>query len=340
MSASALRLFAIVLIVIAVGLGGLAYMMNQGANTANTTPAQTTNEPADDRIEAVVATAPLAPYQKIKAEDVALVPISVTPSDYFKSVDKVVGRKPVRSVDQGTPLSPATFSTPSALSKAIPPGTEAMSLSVSDVVAVGGFVKPGDFVDVLIYIRASGSEVDDTQARILLRNARLLAYNRQLINGDQADDDNNRRSHRTAVVAVPDKLMTRVMLGASIGELRLALRRSVEPDTQQSMVAVENGSEEAGPRPEAVSPAATPVADKTADKSGDESSSAAGMSPEEREETGGVEQVITLKELSTIKAEQKDKSAPAPSHHHRRARPRPTVEIYEGVKSHRVSRPH
>lgn len=338
MSASALRLFAIVLIVLAVGLGGLAYMMNSGSGIPDTTAVQTSNKAGADRVEAVVATAPLLPYQEIKAEDVALVPISVTPSHYFKSVDEVVGRKPVRSVDQGTPLSAAVFSTPSALSKAIPPGTEAMSLSVSDVVAVGGFVKPGDFVDVLIYIRASGSEVDDTQARILLRNVRLLAYDQQLINGEKGDkNDSRRNSARTAVVAVPEKLMTRVMLGASIGELRLALRRSVEPVAKPSMVAVENGAAEDQPKPEAVSPAAMPVADQSASASGDET--AGSMSAAESQETGGVEQVITLKELSTIKAEQEKKTAPAPRHYHSRARARPTVEIYEGVKSHRVNRP-
>lgn len=337
MSASALRLFAIVLIVLAVVLGGLAYMMNQGGQSTDTATVEKNKAPADDRVEAVVATAPLMPYQEIKAEDVARVPISVVPKDYFENVDKVVGRKPVRSVDQGTPLSASAFSTPSALSKAIPPGTEAMSLSVSDVVAVGGFVKPGDYVDVLIYIRASGSEVEDTQARILLRNVRLLAYDRQLINGENGDqDDNSRRSNRTAVVAVPDKLMTRVMLGASIGELRLALRRSVEPSDKPSMVAVENGAEEQPSEPDSVSPAAMAVSDQSSEESADDSNN--GMSPEESEETGGVEQVITLNELAEIKAKQDKKPAPTPRHH-RRARARPTVEIYEGVKSHRVSRP-
>lgn len=337
MSASALRVFAIVLIVLAVGLGGLAYMMNQGGQSADTAAVETPKAPADDRVEAIVATAPLAPYQEIKAEDVALVPISVTPSDYFKSVDKVVGRKPVRSVDQGTPVSAASFSTPSALSKAIPPGTEAMSLSVSDVVAVGGFVKPGDYVDVLIYIRASGSEVEDTQARILLRNVRLLAYDQQLINGDDSDqDDSSRRSNRTAVVAVPGKLMTRVMLGASIGELRLALRRSVEPEDKPSVVAVENGPEQEQPEPASVSPQAMAVSDQSTEESTDETDN--GMSAAESKETAGVQQVITLNELAEIKAKQEKEPAPAPRHH-RRARARPTVEIYEGVKSHRVSRP-
>lgn len=339
MSASALRLFAIVLIVVAVGLGALAYMMNRGANPAETVAAPESGQADNDRVEAVVATAPLQPYQAIKAEDVSLVPLSVVPKHYFKSVDEVVGRKPVRSVDQGAPLSPATFSTPSALSKAIPPGTEAMSLSVSDVVAVGGFVKPGDFVDVLIYIRASGSEVGDTQARILLRNVRLLAYDRQLINGEKGDqDDNSRGSSRTAVVAVPEKLMTRVMLGASIGELRLALRRSVEPKTKPAMVAVESGDAEDTRRPAAVSPAGMPATDQPAAASDEET--AGDMSAAESQETGGVEQVITLKELSEIKAEREEKTTPTPRRHYSHARARPTVEIYEGVKSHRVNRPN
>lgn len=154
-------------------------------------------------------------------------PISVEPAHYYKNVDKVIGRSPVQTVATGLPVTEQAFGRRNALAEAIPPGTQAMSLIISDVTAVGGFVQPGDFVDVLLYLRSSGEQIRNSQARVLIRDVRVLAYARQLINGEQVPDqntDSRARRERTAVLAVPQAETTRVMLGASLGELRLALR--------------------------------------------------------------------------------------------------------------------
>ena len=284
MKASTLRLVAIVLIVLALLLAGLAYMSRAPNGASRTAPVDDAATAA--QIEAVVALKPLAPYKKITAEDVTVSRLSVAPRDYFSTVEQVVGKSPVRSVDIGSPVTAGAFSTPSALATAVPPGTEAISIAVSDESAVGGFVRPGDRVDVLIYIRASGSEVNDSQARILLRDVRLLAYRDQIINGAAPGEaQGNDQRGRTAVLAIPDKLLTRVMLGASVGELRLALRRA---STQGDSPADNSASPElrdvaaTDNTPEALSPQA-----QVQDKTGNADSRTA-MTDAERQATGGV----------------------------------------------------
>ena len=58
----------------------------------------------------------------------------------------------------------------------------------------------------------------------------MLAYEERIIarpqglKEEQGGPDQSRRRVRTAVLAVPEKETTRVMLGASLGEVRLSLR--------------------------------------------------------------------------------------------------------------------
>ncbi|MES1925920.1 Flp pilus assembly protein CpaB [Salinisphaera sp. T31B1] len=330
MSSSALRTFALLLLVVAAVFGVLAYYMN---GRLADSPDTSANEPmpAAEQTLAVVAIRPLSAYRKVTAEDVALVPISVEPPQFFTDPAAVIGRTPIRGVATGAPVTETAFGGGSTLAGAIPPGTQAMSLSISDVIAVGGFVQPGDFVDVLVYLRSSGEQVADSQARILLRKARVLAYQEQLITEDASNDQGGERGRRerTAVLAVPQAETTRVMLGASLGELRLALRgteRHVnEGDDMDSLVA--RGERPA--MPEAIAPASVRV------PVDNESSGDGGNGDDQLEP-----QVVTLSELARIENQQKT-PARAPAPRRRSVQPRTaTIELFEGAKSSRISRPY
>ncbi len=327
MSSSALRTFALVLFVLAFVFGALAYYVS-GRDAAEGDSANAPL-PEAEQLLAVVAIKPLPAYREITTDDVALVPISVAPPQYFTDVAEVVGRAPVRGLATGAPVTEDAFGRNSALSEAIPPGTQAMSLSISDVVAVGGFVRPGDFVDVLVYLRSAGDQVEDSQARILLKNARVLAYQTQLISdegGDRSETGGARRDS-TAVIAVPEQQTTRVMLGASLGELRLALRAPVDKDAGADLT---QSAENDELRPQPVSPASQVVADNTA---ADRDASSVS--------DGEEQQVITLAELGKVKAEQAREQPPARRRAPSRQSPRSaTIEVYEGSKAISISRPY
>lgn len=319
MSSTALKTLAVVLVALAVVLGFVAYKLSLGLTEAPQV-VEAPPQPAADQVLAVVATARIPAYEPIPAESVALVPISVEPPQYYTDVNQVVGRPALRDIPVGTTVTDESFSAANTLAQAIPEGTQAMSLEISDVIAVGGFVKPGDMVDVLVYIRSSASEVEDSQARVLLESARVLAYEERLINATADEQREGQaqqgRRQRTAVIAIPEKQTTKVMLGASLGDLRLALRA---PERIQGLGAV---ASEDGDEPEAL--ASLELADASAP--------AAKKDKEEDVDRYEKEKAITLAELTEIKKNKRPKGAPRPP-------PRALIEVFEGTESKRISRP-
>jgi len=178
---------------------------------------------------AVVALKPLQAYKPIPRDAISLVPVAVPPTQPYTSVDQVVDKVPLVDIDAGAPVTARYFTDSSMLSRAIPEGFKAVSVEVNDVVAVGGFIRPGDIVDVLLYLRAD-QNLDQAQSRVLLEGVRVLAYQEMIIDRPEGVEEDpkekgkrNNTRMRTAVLAVADKDTTTLMLGASAGELRLAL---------------------------------------------------------------------------------------------------------------------
>jgi len=231
-----MKVLAIVMLVIAGIAGVVAYRMSvEYARAPEPLPAAVEDEEVVPTTLVVVARTPLAANTVIRRDDVALTPVTIAPQNYFANVDDVVGRVPLLDIDAGAPVTPRYFRDANVLARIIPEGSKAMSLQIDEVVAVGGFVRPGDTVDVLVFLRATGSA--DTQARTLLREALILGYEERVIDRPQGVEDasgNRRQRIRTAVVAVPDDDVTRVMLGASLGEIRLALHGQGEGDDDGS----------------------------------------------------------------------------------------------------------
>lgn len=226
MSSTALKVVAVVAVLLALLLAVLGY--NVSRNYAE--KAQQAEQKAQQQAEqtlAVVAMKPLAAYQPIKRDDVRLAPLTVVPANPYTNLDDVVNKVPLVDIDAGAPVTQRYFKEGNVLARIIPAGFQAVSVEVNDVTAVGGFVRPGDIVDVLLYLRG-GAGVEQPQARVLLEEVRVLAYEERIIDrpeGIKEDDESKKRSRvRTAVLSVPEKDTTKLMLGASLGELRLSLR--------------------------------------------------------------------------------------------------------------------
>ncbi|MGB1581915.1 MAG: Flp pilus assembly protein CpaB [Nevskiales bacterium] len=247
MSSKTLKLLALVTLVLALGLGFVAYQLSQRLTAPPVVETQQSNEqkPVAQRM-AVVVVKPIAAHQAIKEDQVELVPVSILPNQFYESEDAVIGKLPLVDLDVGTTLTERLFSQSNLLSQSIPAGHRAMSLEINDVIAVGGFVQPGDIVDALLYIKATNKEVSNSQARLLLTEAIVLAYEERLLpesEADKADDkdrkDQRQRRQRTVVLAVPEKETVKVMLGASIGDIRLALHGQAEADPSQGTEVVD-----------------------------------------------------------------------------------------------------
>lgn len=231
MSSTALKVIAAVMVSLALIFGLMlvsVYQRNeQRAQEAEAKAAEQAK--ATPQVLAVVATKPLAAYKPIDRESVTLVPVAVAPTQYFTNLDDVVARVPLVDIDAGAPVTARYFKEGNVLAKVIPAGFQAVSVEVNDIIAVGGFVRPGDIVDVLLFLRG-GAGVTEAQSRVLLKEARVLAYEERIIERPEGLKDEEKsggsqaKRVRTAVLAVPEADTTKVMLGASLGELRLALR--------------------------------------------------------------------------------------------------------------------
>ncbi len=229
MSSTALKIFAAVAVLLAIVLATVGYRMSRGyAEKAEAAQQQVQQEKVEQTL-AVVAVKPLAAYKPIPRDALALVPVAVKPADPYSSIDEVVGKQPLVDVDTGAPLTRRYFREGNILARAIPPGYQGVSISVTDVLAVGGFLRPGDVVDILIFLRGAEG-VDKPQSRVLLEKVRVLAYLEQIIDRPEGVEGGNeqQRQSRTAVLAIPESDTTKLMLGASLGELRLALHGQSE----------------------------------------------------------------------------------------------------------------
>lgn len=267
MSSTALKIFAAVAVLLAIVLATVGYRMSRDyAQKAEVAEQQVKQEKVEQTL-AVVAVKPLAAYKPIPRDALALVPVAVKPVDPYSSIDEVVGKQPLVDVDTGAPLTRRYFREGNILARAIPPGYQGVSIAVTDVLAVGGFLRPGDVVDILIFLRGAEG-VDKPQSRVLLEKVRVLAYLEQIIDRPEGVEGGNeqQRQSRTAVLAIPETDTTKLMLGASLGELRLALHGQSEDQGEDGAA---SEALAAAPSAAALTPnggsavAALAVADKT-----------------------------------------------------------------------------
>jgi pilus assembly protein CpaB len=162
-----------------------------------------------------------------------------TPADALHDLTAVKGRYAGVALAAGLPLRLAYLSdTPpgSRLAAAIPDGRIAVSVAVSDVISTGGFIAPGDRVNVLGVIT---KEPSDT-AQVVLRDIQVLAVSNTLAGADQATDttkarattsSNPRGLNTTITLAVTLDEAQRLVQVDELGKLRLALLPRHEPIT-------------------------------------------------------------------------------------------------------------
>jgi pilus assembly protein CpaB len=141
-----------------------------------------------------------------------------------------VGKTPSEEIDVGEPVLAKHFSEASRISRALQPGERAVAVRVDGVTGLGGFVAPGDSVDVLFFARRDGREIPDTQARVLLEGARVLAFGTRLESKGSEPETNA----RTAVLAVREKDAASLLLADAAGTLRLCLHQASDSGAEST----------------------------------------------------------------------------------------------------------
>ena len=142
-------------------------------------------------------------------------------SEYFGSVvrepilagEPIVGRKIVRAGDSGY------------MAAYLEPGMRAMSIAVSTETAAGGFILPGDRVDVIVTVELDSSSDEDANrakfaSRLVLQNVKVLAIDQST----RAEDDQQAVVGATATLEIAPGDTETLALAKAAGILSLTLR--------------------------------------------------------------------------------------------------------------------
>lgn len=194
------------------------------------------------RIPVVVAVRPIAAFTTVTAEDIAIDHVRLEPPQTFRRLEDLLGKVLQADVPVGQLVEQQHLQPGGEIARLLRPGERAVAIAIDEVIGGGGFVQPGDSVDVLMYV--PGENRPASSAQIVLRALRVVGMGSQVVaaqaidpkpaNGqtaaasDQSEARNARRQARTAVLAVTEADVTRLMLANSVGILRLAIRPADE----------------------------------------------------------------------------------------------------------------
>lgn len=162
----------------------------------------------------------------ISAEQLTLHALPLQPPHTYDKPDTLLGKRVWRDIEKGEMIRPGHLRQGSDLAATLLPTERAVAIAVDEVVGAGGLLAPGDSVDVLLYLREHDGGFPSAQ--IVLEDVRLLSFAERIQPPpDSAVDDKPERTEfrgKTAVLAVPQEELSRLMLASNAGTLRLALR--------------------------------------------------------------------------------------------------------------------
>ncbi|OPA95303.1 Flp pilus assembly protein CpaB [Pseudomonas fluorescens] len=189
----------------------------------------------------VVLVHDVPPFVALTAADLALEKLRTVPAGSLTQLDQAIGRMPLRSLGAGTWLNDASFTAGGPLARMIRPSERALAVAVDEVIGAGGQLSPGDYVDVLLFLRQDTINTEQS-AQVVIPAIRLLSVGDQLglandgnpavpppaTPEERAQAAQRRTAARSVVLAVPEPLLSRLMLASQAGTLRLAVRSADE----------------------------------------------------------------------------------------------------------------
>ena len=176
----------------------------------------------------VVATQPMSFGQPLTDTTVRLAnwPADAVPEGAFTSLEQAMmgGRVALRPIVPGEPILASKVSGDNGratLASNLPEDMRAVSIPVNAVAGVGGFVRPGDVVDVMLtrQIPGEGTQQQDKMTTVVLENVLVLGM-------DQVADENATEPVVTATATLQVDMFgaQKLALAREIGNLSLALR--------------------------------------------------------------------------------------------------------------------
>ncbi|MCI0466156.1 MAG: Flp pilus assembly protein CpaB [Beijerinckiaceae bacterium] len=189
--------------------------------------------PADPRTTLVVASEPLGFGSELTSDNLSEITWSstVVPAGAYATKADLLkeGRRvALAQIEANEPVLASRITGPGekgALSALIDPKMRAVTVRVDDVRGVGGFVTPGDRVDVVLTRYFTKTDEKESFADVLLQNVKVLGVD-QIANATQ-----EKASVAKAVtVEVSTEQAQKLVLAQGVGSLSLVLRKAGAAD--------------------------------------------------------------------------------------------------------------
>jgi len=230
--------------------GGTTYLARDYLTPA---PAEANNAEMSATVPVVVAGSDIAFGQTIESHLLSTIawPVHAAPPGAFEGFDKLLpesgqdARRAKRAFSKGDIIlasKVSDFGEKVTIIQSLEKSRRAMAITVDATSSVGGFVTPGDFVDIVM---TRGSR-DDMRAITILQNVRVIGV-------DQTADENDDSPQiaRTVTVDVSPDEAQRLSLAQSAGRLSLTLRSlDNEVDEPLESVRLRDILQEKSPVPE------------------------------------------------------------------------------------------
>ncbi len=154
--------------------------------------------------------------------------------DGASDVSKLLGTVVRFPITAGEPVTQGSLVKPGDrgfLAAALGPGMRAVTVPVSAKTGVGGFIFPGDRVDLMLTQTVKGGESDLKASETILRNIRVLATDQsttqETVNGATVV-----KQFRTVTLEVTPKIAEKVAVAQTIGTLSLSLRSIADSQSE------------------------------------------------------------------------------------------------------------
>lgn len=179
-----------------------------------------------------VATVDIPQGTRLLAANLQLVdwPTAAVPPGAIIDLKLLDDRIARTDIGKGEPVLEAKLAPAGAmggLSAVVAAGKRAMTVRVNDVVGVAGFALPGNFVDILVNLEASGGDNGartPSISKIVLERILVLAVAQEA----NRDDTKPRVVNAVTLELTPDQV-EKLDLARSIGSLSLVLRNQIDP---------------------------------------------------------------------------------------------------------------
>lgn len=225
-------------LVIAIGTALAARSMFAGASAPQAEAAP--QEPEGPKVLVAQRGLPVGTILTADAVAYQLWPKEMVGNAYFidgeSNMNKLLGTVVRHPITAGEPVTQGSLVAPGDrgfLAAALGPGMRAVTVPVSAKTGVGGFVFPGDRVDLVLTQSVKGGEGSALKAsETILRNLRVLATDQSTETTTTANGKTVVRAFRTVTLEVTPKIAEKVAVAQTIGTLSLSLRSIADNATE------------------------------------------------------------------------------------------------------------